>query len=93
MDLLLQRKEDRQLAFPDYMSTKWPHSSVLRCSLFVFAKYVSSDLVLATNFGLHVPLLYPPLRTMIEFVLDGDADEEDDDVGSADTEGLCDDEK
>jgi hypothetical protein len=30
---------------------------------------------------------------MIEFVLDGDADEEDDDVGSADTEGLCDDEK
>ena len=52
--------------------------------MLVFAKYVSSDLVLPV-FGLHVPLLYPPLRLWIELVLDGDADD-DEDMGSANEE-------
>lgn len=66
------------------MSTKWPHSSLFRCSLFVFAKYVSSDLVLPENFGLLVPLLYPPSIIVLEFVLDGDADDEEEVVSDAD---------
>lgn len=53
--------------------------------MFVFAKYVSTDLVLATNFGLLAPLLYPPLTTFLESVLDGD-DEDDADLVPADTE-------
>jgi hypothetical protein len=47
-----------------------------------FAKYVSRDLELPANFGLHDPLLYPSLRMLMEFVLDGDLDEDDEDVGS-----------
>eukprot|EP00533_Pseudo-nitzschia_delicatissima_P004757 CAMPEP_0116084340 /NCGR_PEP_ID=MMETSP0327-20121206/3752_1 /TAXON_ID=44447 /ORGANISM="Pseudo-nitzschia delicatissima, Strain B596" /LENGTH=75 /DNA_ID=CAMNT_0003575283 /DNA_START=235 /DNA_END=462 /DNA_ORIENTATION=- len=75
------------------MSTKWPHSSLFRCSLFVLAKYVSSDLVLPENFGLLVPLLlYPPSMIALEFVLDGDTDDEEEVVSDADVL-LCDDVK
>lgn len=79
---------------PAYISTKWPHSSLFRCSVLGFAKYVSRDLILPTNFGLHDPLLYPSLRMLKEFVLDGDVDEDDEDVGSDGAEVLlCENEK
>ena len=73
------------------MSTKWPHSSLFGCCLFVFAKYVSSDLVLSENFGLLVPLLlYPPSIIVFEFVLDGDGDDDEEVVSDADPQELDD---
>jgi hypothetical protein len=60
--------------------------------LFVFAKYVSSDLVLPPNFGLLAPLLYPPSIITLEFVLDGDADDEEEFASDPDVL-LCDDVK